>query len=433
MDSVIEMIDWVAGDTLGLPIPAHIAALRARAEDFLTKAFRASGALAADNAVAGVTRFDELSVGGTGCKLILSVRYAQPQKALPCDLFVKFSRDFSNHHRDRSRYMLDAEVRFALLSREPGFPIVVPQCLFADYHAASGTGILITERIAYGSNGIEPHYAKCLDTELPEPLAHYRALVTTLARLSGTHKAGLMPARTDTLFPFDAADAALRDRIPYTAQQLRNRVARYADFAAKYPHMLPANIRAPAFIETLRGEVVQFWECEEKIQAVLQGEPDFVALCHWNANIDNGWFWQGKDGALECGLLDWGRVGQMSIARTLYGALSGAEPAFWVEHADGLIALFAAEYERCGGPAIDVEALKTHVDLVTVTMGLAYMMDVPPIVQKEFPDLAEISGPDDPRFLANENARVMLHMLTMFLSRWETQDFGTVLTQALGR
>lgn len=423
----MEMIDWVVGDHFALPIPAHIAAMRAQAVEFLTGAFRASGALAADNAVTGITRFDELSVGGTGCKLILSVRYARVEEGLPCDLFVKFSRDFVNPQRDRSRYMLDAEVRFALLSREAGFPIAVPVCVFADYHAETGTGILITERIGYGVAGIEPHYAKCLDYEMPEPLAHYQALVTTLARLSGTHKAGRLPGRTAALFPFDAKDTAARDRIPYTPQQLQNRVARYAVFAENFPQMLPANIRAPGFIEKLRAEVVLFSEHEARIQTYLQSEPDFIALCHWNANIDNGWFWRDKNGGLECGLLDWGRVGQMSIARTLYGGLSGAEPEFWAAHADGLLALFSVEYTRCGGPAIDVAVLKTHVDLMTATMGLAYLMDVPPVVQKEFPDLAEMTGPRDPRFAANENARVMLHMLTMFLNRWEMRNFGTVL------
>lgn len=430
-EAVTEIIGWVAGDTFGLQIPAHISALRTGPEAFLTQAFQASGALVADNSVTGITCFDELSVGGTGCKLILSVTYARPQEGLPCDLFVKFSRDFTDPRRDRSRYMLDAEVRFALLSRAPGFPITVPVCVFADYHAESGTGILITERIAYGSNGIEPHYAKCLDHEMPEPLEHYQALVTTLARLSGTHKAGRMPARTNALLAFDAADTATRDRIPYTAQQLQNRVARYAVFAEKFPQMLPANIRAPEFIEKLRGEVVQFSENESKIQAFLQSVPDFIALCHWNANIDNGWFWRNQNGVRECGLLDWGRVGQMSIARTLYGGISGAEPDFWAEHANSLLELFAAEYHRCGGPAINPQELKTHVDLVTATMGLAYMMDVPPIVQMEFPNLADISGPRDPRFAANENARVMLHMLTMFLNRWQTQDFGATLRRVL--
>jgi hypothetical protein len=74
-------------------------------------------------------------------------------------------------------------------------------------------------------------------------------------------------------------------------------------------------------------------------------------------------------------------------------------------------------FENVEQPSQMVAALKTRVDLVTATMGLAYMMDVPPTEQNELPNLAEITGPDDPRFIANENARVMLHMLTMFLNR----------------
>jgi hypothetical protein len=427
----MDVIDWVTGDVTGMQIPAHIAAMGPQPEAFLSEAFRAAGAMAADDAVTGVTRFEELSVGGTGSKLILSVTYAHVDNALPRDLFVKFSRDFTDPLRDGSRYMLDAEVRLALLSRSQGFPIAVPQCVFADYHGETGTGVLITERIGYGSEGIEPHYAKCLDDDLPEPLDHYRALVTTLARLSGSHRGGMLPERTDALFPFDPNAAAADDRFPYTARQLQNRVARYGVFAKRYPQLLPDNITTPEFIGALSEDVVRFSENESRIQDFLQGVPDYIALCHWNANIDNAWFWRNGDGVRDCGLLDWGRVGQMSIARALYGALSGAGPIFWRDHAADLVELFAAEYHRCGGPEIDPLELRTHLDMVTATMGLAYLMDAPPLVQMELPDLDDVEGPTDPRLTSNENARVMLHMLTMFLNQWETRDFGKVLRHVL--
>ena len=42
---------------------------------------------------------------------------------------------------------MESEVKFASLSLAPGFPIVVPRTLFADYHSGTGTGILISERI----------------------------------------------------------------------------------------------------------------------------------------------------------------------------------------------------------------------------------------------------------------------------------------------
>jgi hypothetical protein len=104
---------------------------------------------------------------------------------LHTDLFVKFSRDLDNPIRDRGRTQMEPEVRFASLSRVPGFPIAVPHMQFGDYHRRSGTGILITERICHGDKGIERNYHKCLDYEMPEPLDHYRALLTALL-LPGT-------------------------------------------------------------------------------------------------------------------------------------------------------------------------------------------------------------------------------------------------------
>jgi hypothetical protein len=58
--------EWVPGDMLGLPIPAHPEALRIAGQSFLTEAFRASGALPADNRVVGVTRFEDWPRGSTG-------------------------------------------------------------------------------------------------------------------------------------------------------------------------------------------------------------------------------------------------------------------------------------------------------------------------------------------------------------------------------
>ena len=118
--------------------------------------------------------------GSTGRKALLSVDYARPEPALPTELFVKFSRDLDDPLRDVGRTQMQPEVRFAELARRPGFPITVPGTVFADYHAGTGTGILITERIPFGSNGVEPQHHKCLDYEMPDRLEHYRTLVSSL-------------------------------------------------------------------------------------------------------------------------------------------------------------------------------------------------------------------------------------------------------------
>lgn len=418
---------WVQGDSLGILVPACSEALREGGVEYLTKAFRASGALPADNQVARIAQFEECPGGSTGRKLFLTVEYAQPSAELPTQLFVKFSRDFDDAIRDRAKNQLDAEVRLALLSRTSGFPVAVPKCLFADYHQESGTGVLITERIAFGKGSIEPLYEKCLDTEMPEPLAHYKALLKAVAGLAGTHNAGRLAENVSTLFPFDAGAASANDRIRYTEQQLQNRLARYSEFSTQYPRLFPANIITPAFIAQLKKDIPRFLEQELAIRQFLYSKPEFIALCHWNANVDNAWFWRDGQDELHCGLIDWGRVGQMSVAHALFGALSAAEVDLWDEHLEELLAHFAAEFHRCGGPVLDVEELKTHLLLFVALMGLAWLMDAPALIQKQIPDLASIKDRFDPKFKSNETARVQLQMMTNVLNLWQKQDFGKLL------
>lgn len=200
-------LDWVKGDMLGLEIPAHSEALRAGGARFLSQAFHATGKLATNNRVAAITQCSEFSGGGTGRKLRLSVAYEKPQPGLHSDLFVKFSRDFDDVIRDRSRHMMEAEVRLAALSQLRNFPIPVPQCYFADIHQLTGTGILITECIAFGTGQIERQHRKCLDYKLSNHLEYYKALIKALARLAGTHKAGRLPERVSSL-GFGAIPAA---------------------------------------------------------------------------------------------------------------------------------------------------------------------------------------------------------------------------------
>lgn len=206
--------DRVVGDQSAVRLPADPAALGAGGTDFLTEAFRAAGALDDGNAVARITQFQEVPGGSTGRKLLLSVEYQRPQPGLHRDLFVKFSRDLDDPARDRGKNQMESEVRFASLSRAPGFPIAVPRPLFADYHRDTGTGILITERILFGRNGTERQYHKCRDDEMPEPLAHYRALLTALGRLVGYHRSGRLPADTAAEFPVDLQAATVGERAP---------------------------------------------------------------------------------------------------------------------------------------------------------------------------------------------------------------------------
>ena len=418
---------WPAGDALGLPLPADAAHLRQGGAEWLTGAFRAMGSLPPGNRVSAITRCDAFEGGGTGTKALLSVTYAVPDESLPQDLFVKFSRNFADPEMDRSKFHMGPEIRFAALSRTPGFPVAVPNCLFADLAAECGTGLLITERIRFGQDGIEPQCGKCLDHLLPEPLEHYRALIGTLARLAGSHKAGKLPAHVADEFPFDLQAALAADRLPYTDQQRANRVARYAQFAAEFPQLLPEAIRSPQFIASFGEGFELFHRHEEAIKRFLHAQPDFIALCHWNANSDNAWYWRDAAGELRCGLLDWGSVGQMHLAMTLWGCLSSAQQWLWRDHLGELLELFAAEYSGAGGPILDPAELRRHLSVYVAMMGLCWLLDAPPRIRREVPELAETQSPLDPRILASETARVQLQMMTNFLMLWQAEDVtGTI-------
>jgi hypothetical protein len=426
-------LDFAPGDATGLAIPAHEEALRAAGAAFLTEAFRAFGAISPTNRVVAVTRFEPFAGGNSGHKLQLSVEYAQAEPGLQRDLFVKFSRDFQDVFRDRRRQELEAEVRLATLSRLPAFPVHVPKAYFADHHRESGTGVLITERIAFGQDGVEPLRRKCMDHELPDAIDHYRATVQALARLAAAQKAGRLSPQVEALFPFDPKAAAAENPIPWDVGGLRERVAAYAAFAQRCPQLLPADLTEPAFIARLEAEAVRFLRHEAVVKRFLNANPDLVALCHWNTNIDNAWFWRDGAGVMQCGLLDWGMVRQMNLAYGIWGGFCGAEPRIWNAHIGELLGLYVETLAAHGGPVIAAFELKLHLDMVVAMLGLSLLMDFPALAVARLPQIVEAKDVLDPILFRDEVVRGFLHVFTAFLNVWRHNDFGASLEQVLAR
>jgi hypothetical protein len=427
-------VDFVRGDATGLLVPAHPEALRSGGEAWLTEAFHAFGSLPVDNRVARITRIEPCPGGSTGQKLFLSVEYARPSPQLHTELFVKFSRDFGDQVRDdRGKHEMEGEVRLAAVSRLAAFPVEVPTAYFADHHHESCTGVLITQRIAFGVDGVEPHRPKCMDHELDRPIDHYRALVTALARLAAAHQSGRLAVDVDALFPFDPEAAAAKNRIAYGEAQLRARVAQFADFAQRCPQLFPAHVVTPAVFASLDREVGRFAAHQATINRFQQSDPDFIALCHWNANIDNAWFRRDASGALHCGLMDWGHAGQLNLAFALWGCLSGAGLEIWDHHLDELLALFVGELAENGGPALELAELRLHLDLYVAMMGLSYFLDSPARILFRLPEAVGASGPRDPMFRTNDTARNQLHISTVFLNLWRTHDLPASLERVLAR
>ena len=423
--------EFVHGDATGLARPAHAEALRSAGAEFLTRAFHAFGSLAPNNRVERITRCEPFAGGNSGHKLILSVDYAHPEAGLHTELFVKFSRDFVDAFRDRRRYELESEVRLAGLSRLPAFPVSAPAPYFADFHHECGTGLVIMQQIHFGSGSVEPHLAKCMDHELADPMAYYRPIVSALAKLAAAHKSGRLSPQAEQLFPFDAQAAAADMPIPYDEAGLGERLARFADFTRRCPQLLPANVCTPAFIATLERDAPRFLHQQAAVRHFLHSNPDFIALCHWNANIDNVWFYRDADGKRQCGLLDWGMVRQMNMAYCLWSGLSMCAPELWNAHLDELLTLFIGTLDDHGGPRLDCDELKLNLDLSVAILGLALMMDAPSLILSRMPDAARASGPLDPILHRDSVVRGFLQGFTGFLNLWETRDFGASLDRML--
>jgi hypothetical protein len=431
----------VIGDATGLAIPADPASLVALGPDFLTRAFRTYGLLGEGNHVTRIARAEPFNGGNSGDKLLLWVEYAQadaelPPK-LPGELFVKFSRCLGDPFRDRRRAELAAEVRLAALSRHPAFPVAVPLACFADYHEESGTGLLISARVAYGEGGIEPLRLKYHDHLLPDAPAHYRAIVSALARLAAAQQSGRLEPDASALFPFDAEAAAADLPIADGLARLPGQIAALRDFAAACPGLIPPALAHPDFLARIAREGTLFLTHEAELRRFLHADPHLVALAHWNGHLDNAWFWRDdaseqNGGELHCGLIDWGMVRQMNLGYALWGALSGAEPEMLAGELDAFLARFAAELAAQGGAAIPPAKLAIHFDIALMLLGFALMMDAPTLVLSRLPRAVEASSLRDAIMFENEVARSFLHVFLNFLSVWHHRDFGASLAHALG-
>jgi len=346
---------------------------------------------------------------------------------LPEQLFIKFSRNFDNELWDRGRFQMVSEVNFAVLSNSPDFPVAVPVCMFADIESKSGTGLLVTECINYGCDGVERRYPKCMDYTMHDPLEHYRAILKGLARLSGAHKRGGLSEGFDTRFPYNRDHALAMLSIPATEEKLVQRANRMFDFIERYPKLFPDSIRSRELRKQFIIDIPDVLAAENRIRETLYGNPDLIAFAHWNANIDNCWFWRDAGERLHAGFIDWANAGQISLAQSVSGAISGAEPFIWNHHLDDLLLTFIDEYASCCGVQISLAELRLHCLLILVISGVAYAMGAPVAIERDIANIEMLEGYKDEVIRDNENARIQLHMMTKTLSVWQARRLGDVV------
>jgi hypothetical protein len=413
----------VTGTYFKVPFPVSVETFLDQGAPFLTAAFRACGSLSSSNSVVSIDHVREFVGGGMGRKLIIDVSYAEPSTDLHTKLFIKFPREFGDPLREVFSAVLEPEIRFSILSRQSGFPVPVPKCYFADFDHQTGSSILITETIAYGQGNIEPAHDKCLDYLLDNPLPYYEALCDALAAIAGGHKAGALGNNIDAQFPPGEADKAAT--IPYTETQLADKLNKLCKFAQQHPQLFPEHLLEGDFIPRFARQAPLVLQNQTEIKSLLNSNPDFFALCHWNANTDNAWFYRDEDGTLKAGLLDWGSVGQMNVAQAFYGLVCAAEADFLNAYKDRLVSRFLDAYCAHGGPRLKLEEFKLHLDLAMALLGIAWMIDAPSLIEQQVPELDQVTGRKDPKLRDDFLARAQLQLITVFLNEWK---YGNLFT-----
>lgn len=415
------------GELTGLDFPETVESLIAAGPAFLTRAFHASGALPANNRVTAIEASQEFFGGGMGRKLKLEVAYEMPDPAVHTKLFAKFTREFGDPLRDLFAPVMRPEVRFALLSRRDDFPITVPVCYFGDYDPDKLSGLLITEQVPYGQNGIKPPLEKCLDYQIDNPLEYYATQAKAMAKLAAFQRSGRFGPDIDASFPFDPVVAATTRLIPFTAAQLQEKLNTLVAFAAAAPQLLPEPVRDAAFLRDFCRDTMLVLEKESAILAHLAGQCELIALCHWNMNPDNAWFWRDGSGVLQSGQLDWGGVCQMNLAQSFVGMTCAAETAFLAQHEEALMQLVLEQYAASGGPVVDLPTFARSVQLSMAVLGTAWMLDAPSLIAAEIPDYRSLENRYDPRIRDIFITRAQLQLMIVYLEEWRRLDMGTLI------
>lgn len=359
------------GDFYGLEFPFTMEQLEEAGPDFLTQAFRAAGTISADNAVTQIVSLTPLGIMGASENAFLTVAYARQEPGLSAELFIKFP-PLSPGHKFALSAQSRNEVALLRFSRNGILPVPVARYYFADYCQATTNYIVITDRVAFGKEPIEPAYRKAQDHMIPAVEEHYKVLAQSLARLVAAHKTGALGREIEALFPYAGAR-----RVFFPIQEPAAAVDKLIDFVGRIaPHLFVEGAADPAFLEQWRDDLLFGIEHEHTVIDYLHADVDYVGLCHPNLNVDNAWYWRDEAGKLHCGLLDWGGAGQLSFGQALGGMLMMPEPERHLTIVRDSIETFASEYEAITGLILDREKLEFHYKASLYSTAVCYIVGI---------------------------------------------------------
>jgi len=424
----------------GIEFPWNADMLAEFGPRWLTRAFHKAGTLPKNNKVTRVTvdKSVKVDAGNNASKFLFDVQYMWKADYLHTQLFAKIPFPFDGTTlTDRlsssvNKQPMDLYEINTYRVLESSLPVKTPRFYFGDISNMTTNFILITERVPFAELGgrredlgpyeVEGPYEKCKDWMLRPPAKAYYLLTFQMqARIAGAHKSGWMGSqdflRTHGLqreWP-DPENPGLWGVNPAGSTGVAAGMARKKLEACLRFMSGPAKVIFPAYVaeETYQQKFVdtmlKYQAYLSEINYFKEHNPDYVALGHMNLNMDNAYFWRDESGNLDCGLLDWGGFSSNSIPHKLYWELNCAEFEDIAENLDEYINAFVEEYQRCGGPWLDHDTVRTGI-VLTSFQNLYFMVESVPNCLRQCPEKewATIQDRYDPRISANVGGKSTL-------------------------
>jgi len=378
------------------------------------------GSLPKDNEVVKFTKFeikagdvtkegtaDDTMWGGAGCKVLLSVEYKNGPGDLTEGMFIKMPHEFTgkNERYKNSITLMSMDWNEVMFMNTLAGKIKqprTPRCYFADMNRKTTHSIIIMEVIPYGNKKIPdagefcPPTGKYRDWDVPNVVDLYYAHTKALAQFCGTYTASKGKSEQIDLCFMDEGSLRFRQSVfGYAANMSMEQrdkeflklmqdpnLAGFAqsqgfppnvataflqlaeDFVSKVaPQYFPKDLTEPKMKEKIfkEGHEMAHYLSEMGFYSALQ--PEYFALAHPNAQIDNAFFWRREDRSMACGLTDFGSMSHMQMPGMLQGGWCGAEPEVMDDHEENLVKVFIAEYERCCGVKLDYDYFYLHLKL----------------------------------------------------------------------
>uniref|UniRef100_A0A7S2M2B3 Aminoglycoside phosphotransferase domain-containing protein n=1 Tax=Zooxanthella nutricula TaxID=1333877 RepID=A0A7S2M2B3_9DINO len=247
---------------------------------------------------------------------------------------------------------------------------------------------------------------------------YYMLLIRQHALIAGAHKRGAFGDEASLRFAITFRSSRPEDynmnprgfSFHEEPGVVANKLTAAIKFFAETAKMLfPPYVTTSGFQNKFRKTMQKLCSYSAEIEYWKHSDPNYVALGHQNLNMDNAYFWRTSEGALDCGIFDFGGFSSSSVAHRIWWGLNCAEFEQIKANLQGYIEAFVALYQDYGGPPLDA-GLVRMMAVLTALQNLYFMVAAVPncLTQCPLAQWETIKDRHDPRVASDVGGKSTL-------------------------